>query len=182
MINEIIHISKMINQCKKCMIGSSRTKACPGNISNIKGNKVDMMLIGEAPGEQEDLSGKVFVGRAGKLLRNAIKEVGLDGFFITNVVKCRPDNNRNPTKEEIANCLPFLFDQIDAINPKVIICIGNVAHEAVYEAFRGTDFFKKRVKLYHIWHPAYILRKMSLYNEWIENIRRIKHDKEKGNG
>jgi len=85
------------------------------------------MFIGEVPGADENLSGKPFVGKAGKLLRSLFKEVGFNNFYLTNVVKCRPPNNRNSKREEFLACADFLRDQIKNVKPKLIVLVGAVA-------------------------------------------------------
>lgn len=167
-LDELRSISAKIHKCDKCHIGKLRRNACPGN---IKGNEPNLMIIGEAPGQEEDRIGKVFVGRAGKLLRKAIAEIGLDNFFITNIIKCRPPSNRDPSNEEIQNCLPYLFEQIDVIGPRVIICLGKVAYENLYDHLKVMP-----IKVFNLWHPAYVLRKMSIYPTWILQFKKIKEE------
>ncbi len=115
-------IAKEIKKCKKCPLHLSRTNAVPG-----EGNpRAEVMFIGEAPGRNEDLQGRPFVGAAGKLLTDLLESIGLtrSRVFITNVVKCRPPRNRDPRPEEIETCFPYLERQVKLIDPKVIVALG----------------------------------------------------------
>ncbi len=115
-------IAKEIKACKKCPLHLSRTNAVPG-----EGNpKAEVMFIGEAPGRNEDLQGRPFVGAAGKLLTDLLESIGLtrSEVFITNVVKCRPPRNRDPRPEEIETCFPYLERQVELIDPKIIVALG----------------------------------------------------------
>ena len=98
----------------------------------------DLMFVGEAPGGDEDVQGIPFVGRAGQLLTKIIEAIGLrrDEVYIANVIKCRPPGNRNPEPDEVATCEPFLFRQIDAIAPKVIVALGNFAAKTLLQDHR----------------------------------------------
>jgi len=115
-------IAKEIKDCRKCPLHLSRTNAVPG-----EGNpKAEVMFIGEAPGRNEDLQGRPFVGAAGKLLTDLLESIGLtrSEVFITNVVKCRPPHNRDPRPEEIETCFPYLERQVELIDPKIIVALG----------------------------------------------------------
>ncbi|MCC6030592.1 MAG: uracil-DNA glycosylase [Desulfurococcales archaeon] len=119
-----------IKKCRRCPLHQNRTNAVPGEGSVNS----DIMIIGEAPGANEDLSGRPFVGAAGTLLRKILREIGFDEekIYITNVVKCRPPGNRKPNKDEIDACSPYLRRQIIYIKPKIIIALGNVAGEWIF--------------------------------------------------
>jgi DNA polymerase len=119
-----------IKKCRRCPLHQYRTNAVPGEGSV----NADIMIIGEAPGANEDLSGRPFVGAAGTLLRKILREIGFDEekIYITNVVKCRPPGNRKPNKDEIDACSPYLRRQIIYIKPKIIIALGNVAGEWIF--------------------------------------------------
>ncbi len=115
-------IEEEIRRCKRCPLHLNRTNAVPG-----EGNpKARIVFIGEAPGRNEDLQGRPFVGAAGKLLTELLERIGLtrEDVFITNVVKCRPPNNRDPKPEEISACLPFLERQLRIIDPDIIVALG----------------------------------------------------------
>jgi DNA polymerase len=126
-------IAEEIRQCTKCPLHESRTNAVPGE----GGFKKGLLFIGEAPGRNEDLQGRPFVGRAGQLLNELLDSIGLsrDDIFITNIVKCRPPNNRDPTPEEVKACTPYLERQIQALGPKIIVTLGRHAWKWVCEHF-----------------------------------------------
>ncbi len=115
-------IAEEIRACRRCPLHRSRTRAVPG-----EGNpKARIVFVGEAPGRNEDLQGRPFVGAAGRLLTELLLSIGLrrEDVFITNVVKCRPPGNRDPRPEEIEACLPFLERQLQLIDPDVIVALG----------------------------------------------------------
>lgn len=127
MINKLEKLKIKCNECKSCELHKTRN-----NIVFADGNPqtASIVLIGEAPGENEDLQGLPFVGRAGKLLNDYLQEAGLSrekDLYIINIVKCRPPNNRVPTKREKSTCKPFLEEQISTINPKLILLCGSTA-------------------------------------------------------
>ena len=126
-------ISIEVQTCKRCPLWETRKKSVPG-----AGNpEADILFVGEAPGRNEDMQGVPFVGRAGDILNHLLVSVGLDRdkIFITNVVKCRPPQNRNPAPGEIRACSPYLDRQIDAINPEIIATLGNFATSYVMQKF-----------------------------------------------
>ncbi|MBU3918108.1 uracil-DNA glycosylase, partial [bacterium] len=113
-----------LRNCERCQLCSGRRTIVFG-----QGNlNADIVFVGEAPGEEEDKKGLAFVGKAGKLLSQIIHSIGLNrkDVYICNVIKCRPPGNRNPTADEIANCSPFLFKQIEILKPKLIVTMGNI--------------------------------------------------------
>jgi len=126
----------------------------------------DLMFVGEAPGENEDLQGKPFVGAAGQLLTKMIQAMGYkrEQVYIANVVKCRPPGNRNPTPEEVAGCLPFLEKQIQIIQPRAIVALGTFAAQALLQTderisrLRGRLIDSRGTKILATFHPAYLLR------------------------
>jgi len=126
-------ISEQITNCSKCDLNKTRNNAVPGSGSI----DTDILFIGEAPGRNEDLKGKPFVGRAGKILDDLIESIGLkrEDIFITNIIKCRPPNNRNPQKNEIKTCTPYLEKQIEIINPKIICPLGSFASSYILEKY-----------------------------------------------
>jgi len=151
-----------IQDCVKCPLGHTRTKFVFGD-----GNaKAKIVLIGEAPGEQEDLKGIPFIGRAGQLLERLLGEVGLKrtDVFICNTLKCRPPQNRAPLPTEIAECEPYLFQQLAIIRPKVVVCLGAPAAQTILRTkasigtLRGklTDWLG--MKVIPTYHPAFLLR------------------------
>ena len=124
-------IAEQVKTCKKCDLCQTRTNAVPG-----KGNKnAEIILIGEAPGRNEDKNGEPFVGSAGKRLNEILLDAGIhrDDVYITNIVKCRPPNNRAPTKNEEKACLDYINEEISIINPKVVCVMGNTAFNTLLE-------------------------------------------------
>ncbi len=146
--------------CTKCNLSKSRTNAVPG-----KGNyNAEIMFRGEAPGRNEDLKGEPFVGTAGKILSEALEYAGLsrDDVFITNVVKCRPPNNRVPLEEERNSCQQYLIGELDIIKPKIICILGNTAYGSILGGDSITKnrgkIIKKNDQLYFLTiHPAAII-------------------------
>ncbi len=126
---ELSRIAEGIAGCRRCPLHRHRTRAVPGEGTGSSG----IVLIGEAPGREEDATGRPFVGRAGRTLRRAIAEVGLDegSLFITNAVKCRPPGNRRPTRGEIEACRPWLEAQLRALRPRAVVVLGGTALEAL---------------------------------------------------
>lgn len=148
--------------CKLCKLYKTRKKVVYG-----EGNSdAELMFIGEGPGENEDKTGRPFVGRAGQLLDKIIKAMRLERseVYIANIVKCRPPNNRNPEADEIQTCRPFLDRQIDIIKPKVIITLGAPASRTILNTtetigrLRGKFFKYKNIPVLPTYHPSYLLR------------------------
>ncbi len=165
-------IKKECLNCHKCELGKTRTNVVfsDGNPETAKA-----VLIGEAPGENEDLTGTPFVGRAGKLLNEFLEKAGISrekDLYIINTVKCRPPKNRVPEKEEKKQCENYLLEQIDTINPKVIIFCGATAlksfsdNKTPISKIRGQimdiEVKGKKYKGIPIFHPSFLLRKHSL--------------------
>lgn len=130
-------ITKKIQKCKECDLYKTRRNPVVGEGSlNAK-----IMFIGEAPGFNEDKQGRPFVGQAGKILDKLLESINLkrEKVYITNILKCRPPNNRNPTQEEIKSCTPYLNKQIEIIKPKIICCLGNFATDFIMKKFNLKD-------------------------------------------
>jgi DNA polymerase len=166
-----------IGDCTRCKLHHGRTKLVFGD-----GNpKADLVFVGEGPGRDEDLQGLPFVGRAGKLLNQMIEAMGLQRkhVYICNVVKCRPPENRAPEKDEIETCSPFLLRQLDAIAPKVIVCLGSVAAQTLLQTNRGISHFRgewqefRGTKLMATYHPAYLLRNPSAKGEVWKDLQKV---------
>jgi DNA polymerase len=159
-----------------CNLGRSQTVFGVGN------PKARLMFVGEAPGEDEDKKGEPFVGRAGQLLTKIIEAIGLtrDQVYIANVIKCRPPGNRNPEPDEVATCEPFLFRQIDAIQPKVIVPLGKFAAQCLLKTtepitrIRGREYRYRDAILIPTYHPAYLLRNPSSKREVWEDMKRVR--------
>jgi uracil-DNA glycosylase family 4 len=158
-----IEIKQAVPACTACGLHKSRTQTVFG----VGDENADWMLIGEAPGAEEDRLGDPFVGQAGKLLDNMLAAIGLnrgDNVYIANVLKCRPPGNRNPEPAEVEKCTPFLKRQIALIQPKLIIAMGRfaaqtlLASDASIASMRGRVFRYEGVPLIVTYHPAYLLR------------------------
>ena len=158
----LIELDKLICECQKCPLGRTRNKFVFG----VGNSNADVMLIGEAPGADEDVQGEPFVGRAGKLLNDILKAINFEReeVYIANIIKCRPPGNRNPLPEEMEKCIHYLYKQIDLIKPKVILCLGLVAASALLKTkqslgkLRGSVFEFENIKVMVTYHPAALLR------------------------
>jgi len=158
-----IPLKAAVSGCVKCGLHKTRTQTVFG----VGDENADWMLIGEAPGAEEDRLGDPFVGQAGKLLDNMLAAVGLSrrtNVYIANVLKCRPPGNRNPAPEEVAQCSPHLLQQIELIKPKLILAMGRFAAQTLLEtsasiaSLRGRLHRYAGVPLIVTYHPAYLLR------------------------
>jgi DNA polymerase len=160
---DLAELDREIGQCRRCRLHESKTHYVPGEGSN----RPDIMFIGEGPGETEDQFGRPFIGKAGQLLDKIIQKMGLErgDVFISNVVKCRPPNNREPLKDEVETCLPFLSRQIDILQPKVIVCLGKVALNNLLGTNHSMGRIHGQILRFHeiplvpTYHPSYILHK-----------------------
>jgi uracil-DNA glycosylase len=156
-------IREDLGDCTRCRLSKQGRKQIVFGVGNPK---ADLMFIGEAPGADEDQQGEPFVGRAGQLLNNMIKAMGLrrEDVYIANIIKCRPPGNRTPERDECETCSPFLMRQIAAIKPKAIVALGAVAAKtllainAPMSEFRGRWFDFRGTKLAVTYHPAFLLR------------------------
>ena len=166
-----------IGDCTRCKLHRGRTKLVFGD-----GNpKAELVFVGEGPGRDEDAQGLPFVGRAGKLLTQMIEAMGLQrkDVYICNVVKCRPPENRTPEKDEVETCSPFLLRQLDAIAPKVIVCLGSVAAQTLLQTNRGISHFRgewldfRGRKLLATYHPAYLLRNPGAKGEVWKDLQKV---------
>ena len=163
--------------CTRCKLHRRRTNIVFG----VGNPHAELVFVGEGPGHDEDVQGIPFVGRAGQLLTQMINAMGLsrDDVYIANVVKCRPPENRTPEKDEIATCLPFLLRQLTNINPKVIVCLGSVAAQALLNTnksishFRGQWFDFRGAKMMATYHPAYLLRNPPAKPEVWADLRKV---------
>jgi uracil-DNA glycosylase len=170
-------IRDFIGDCTRCKLSKGRTKIVFGT-----GNpNAELMFVGEGPGRDEDLSGEPFVGRAGKLLTDMIKAMGLqrEDVYIANIVKCRPPENRQPEHDEVEACSPFLMRQIDVIKPKVICTLGNTPTQTLLQTtqgiskFRGEWFEFRNTKLLPTYHPAYLLRNPAAKTEVWKDLQKV---------
>jgi len=148
--------------CVACDLSRTRTHVVFG----IGNQQADLLIVGEAPGANEDKQGEPFVGRAGQLLNNMLHAIGLQrqDIYIANILKCRPPNNRNPKLEEVALCTPFLERQINLLQPKIILALGKIAAHFLLRSteslgrMRGREFQYHDTPLLVSYHPAYLLR------------------------
>ncbi len=167
-VDELKRLEEEVKKCCKCRLCKTRTNVVFGEGDP----ETNLMFVGEAPGEQEDLQGRPFVGRAGQLLTRFLNLYGIsrDRVYITNVVKCRPPNNRNPAPDEIEACWPYLEKQIELIAPNVILCLGafaartilNLPEKAAISKIRGKEqkirVGEREISVIPTFHPAYLLR------------------------
>ena len=165
--------------CERCKLHTLGRRQVVFGVGNPG---ADLMFVGEAPGADEDIQGEPFVGKAGQLLTKIIEAIGLtrDQVYIANVIKCRPPGNRNPEPDEVAQCEPFLFTQIDAIRPKVIVALGKFAAQCLLRSetpitrLRGREFIYRGAVLIPTFHPAYLLRNPSSKREVWEDMKRVR--------
>ncbi len=155
-------LDRKILACTLCPLSRNRTHAVPG-----EGNtRTELMFVGEGPGADEDIQGRPFVGRAGQLLTRIIAAMGFEreDVFITNIVKCRPPENRTPARGEIEACRPYLIFQIEAISPKVIVSLGKVATDFFHRSSTGMTRLRGhfveygKILVMPTFHPSYIIR------------------------
>jgi DNA polymerase len=171
-----VEIGPDCRRCKLCTLGRTQVVFGVGN------PRADLMFVGEAPGADEDIKGEPFVGRAGQLLTKIIEAIDLrrDDVYIANVIKCRPPQNRNPEPDEVAECEPFLFRQIDSIRPRVIVALGKFAAQSLLKTsdpitrIRGREFAYRDAILIPTYHPAYLLRNPPAKREVWEDMKRVK--------
>jgi len=178
-------IEEEIRRCRKCRLWKEKTNYVPG-----EGNEnAKIVFIGEAPGKEEDKQGRPFVGRAGRYLTSVMEKYGLkrDEVYITNVLKCRPPNNRDPMEDEISACKQYLVRQLEAIKPSVIVCLGRFSSEVIFDMFgirfggisrvRGNVFEVERwgrgVKIISTYHPAAVLYRPNLANAFESDMKRV---------
>lgn len=175
-----------VGECVRCPLHASRT-----HIVHSEGNrKARLMFIGEAPGADEDMQARPFVGRAGQLLNKIIEAIGLkrDDVMIGNVNRCRPPQNRTPTPAEAATCKPFLLREIAIIRPDVIVVLGNTAMKNLLDTKEGITKLRGKfqdyqgIKVMPTFHPAYLLRDPSKKREAWEDMKTVRDylDKQKG--
>ena len=168
-----------IGECTRCKLATLGRKQIVFGVGNPN---ADLMFVGEAPGADEDIQGEPFVGRAGQLLTKIIEAIELkrEDVYIANVIKCRPPQNRNPEPDEVEQCEPFLFRQIDIIKPKVIVALGKFAAQCLLRTtdpitrIRGREFTYRDAILMPTYHPAYLLRTPSAKREVWEDMKRVR--------
>jgi DNA polymerase len=169
-----------LGDCTRCKLHGLGRKQI---VFGVGSPDARLMFVGEAPGADEDIQGEPFVGRAGQLLTKIIQSIGLQrsDVYIANVIKCRPPSNRNPEPDEVASCQPFLFRQIDAIRPKVLVALGTFAAHALL----GTDApisrlrgrvhdFRGGIQLIPTFHPAFLLRSPDRKRDVWEDMKKVR--------
>jgi DNA polymerase len=171
-------IHKEIGECTRCPLHRERT-----TVVHTEGNrKARLMFVGEAPGADEDIQARPFVGRAGQLLTKIIEAIGLkrEEVLIGNINRCRPPGNRPPTPEEVSMCKPFLLREIAIVQPEVIVVLGNTAmrnlldtREAISK-LRGRFHDYKGIRVMPTYHPAYLLRDPSKKRETWEDLKKVR--------
>lgn len=167
-----------MKECHKCPLGSLRTNLVFG----VGNPNAKMVLIGEAPGRDEDLQGEPFVGRAGQLLNRMLNAISLkrEDVYIANILKCRPPANREPLESEVELCLPYLIEQLNIIKPKIILALGRVAVNSLFKAkmdiknLRGKIFNFKGIKMVVTYHPAFLLRNPNMKRPAWEDLQMVK--------
>lgn len=164
-------LREAVSQCRACGLCESRTQTVFG----VGHERAHWMVVGEAPGEQEDLLGEPFVGTAGRLLDNMLRAIALtrgeappeQSVYIANTLKCRPPRNRNPAPEELERCEPFLLRQIELVQPRIILAMGRFAVQSLLRSNEPIGRLRGRVHQYHgvplivTYHPAYLLRNLT---------------------
>jgi uracil-DNA glycosylase len=171
-------LKKVAKECRKCSLAETRKNVVFGEGSA----KARLLFIGEAPGEEEDIQGRPFVGRAGKLLDQMIDKIGLrrNEVYICNVLKCRPPNNRDPEPNEVETCKGYLFSQIEIISPKIICTLGRHAYNTLLGVdesitrIRGNLTTFKGTKLLPTYHPSFLLRNQNRMSEAWEDMETLK--------
>jgi uracil-DNA glycosylase family 4 len=171
-------LQKVIKGCMKCGLAKTRKNVVPGEGDP----NARLVFVGEAPGEDEDIQGRPFVGRAGKLLDQLIERVGLrrDEVYICNVLKCRPPNNRDPEPDEIAACKGYLTAQLNLIKPKIICTLGRHAYNTLFGVDEKITRIRGKLTTYHgtmllpTFHPSYLLRNQTKINEAWEDMEQLK--------
>jgi uracil-DNA glycosylase len=171
-------IREDLGDCTRCRLHQQGRKQIVFGVGNPR---ADLMFIGEAPGADEDQQGEPFVGRAGQLLNNMIKAMGVqrEQVYIANIIKCRPPGNRTPERDECETCSPFLMRQIAVVHPKVIVALGAVAAKtllavnAPMSELRGRWFDFRGTKLAVTYHPAFLLRDPRQKGEAWKDLQRV---------
>jgi len=178
MNTDMQHLYEQCADCRRCRLCETRHNVVFG----VGNEQTKVMFVGEGPGENEDLQGEPFVGRAGKLLDRMLEAVGLsrESIYIANIVKCRPPQNRDPLPEEEDACIGWLNEQIRLINPAVIVCLGRIAAARLIKADiriskeHGLWFEKDGRRMMAMLHPAAILRNPNLKPEAFDDFCRLR--------
>lgn len=163
--SEFDEFRSQVLSCTKCEELAARRKTVVFGVGSLS---APLAFVGEAPGEDEDLQGEPFVGRAGQLLTKTLRKLGVprDRVYIANILKCRPPGNRTPKFEEMSACIPYLFRQLQFIRPKIVCAMGNIAAQTLLNTKTGITQLRGKyheingLRIFPTFHPAYILRNM----------------------
>ncbi|MBR6644932.1 MAG: uracil-DNA glycosylase [Clostridia bacterium] len=169
---------KKCNECRACSLHKTKTNTVFG----VGRSDADIMFVGEAPGENEDLTGEPFVGRAGKLFDKYLDAVGIkrENIYIANILKCRPPKNRDPQKDEEEACMGFLREQVRIINPSLIVCLGRISAMRLIKpdfkitAEHGVFFEKGKFMMTAVYHPSALLRDPHKKDDMLKDMEKIK--------
>jgi DNA polymerase len=180
-------LNGMINTCKKCGLGHTRKNFVFG----VGNPHADVVVVGEAPGADEDEKGEPFVGRAGQLLTKILEAVQFkrEEVFICNILKCRPPNNRDPQAEEVESCEPYLWKQLEIIKPKLILCAGRIAGQSLLKTNASLGQLREKMHDYRgiplmvTYHPAALLRNPNWKRPCWEDVQKFRklYEKMKAN-
>ncbi|MBA3499839.1 MAG: uracil-DNA glycosylase [Myxococcota bacterium] len=173
----LAQVREELGECTRCKLHATRKNIVFG----VGAEDTPLMFIGEAPGEQEDLRGEPFVGRAGELLDKMIEAMGWsrESVYIANILKSRPPGNRNPQPDEVAACTPFLEAQVRAIAPRIIVTLGRPAanhilgNDAPISALRGKFHERNGIQVMPTFHPAYLLREPDKKKETWSDLKLV---------
>ncbi len=174
----VADLNAQICNCLKCALGHTRTKFVFG----VGNPNAKLMLVGEAPGRDEDLQGEPFVGRAGQLLNKILEAINFtrEEVFICNILKCRPPGNRDPLPEEVDQCEPYLAKQIDLVQPKIILALGRIAANTLLRTGLTMRDLRAREHTYHgtplmaTYHPAALLRNPGWKRDTWEDVKKLR--------
>jgi DNA polymerase len=180
----LAELEAVVSGCRRCELHGARTRTVFGTGDT----RARCMIIGEAPGAEEDVRGEPFVGRAGQLLNAMLRAIGMsrDAVYIANIIKCRPPKNRDPRPEEMAACSPYLDRQISLVKPRVILAVGRIAAQHLVGSttaigrMRGQRYFYEkcddgaRIPIVVTYHPAYLLRSPLEKRKSWEDLRRVR--------
>jgi len=185
--SSLAELNSMICDCQKCSLGATRTKFVFG----VGSPKAEIVLIGEAPGADEDAKGEPFVGRAGQLLNKILEAIHFkrEEVYICNILKCRPPGNRDPLPEEVQQCEPYLWKQLEVIKPKIILCLGRISAQVLLKTADSLTKLRENVHDYRgipllvTYHPAALLRNPNWKRPTWEDVQKLRkmYDEMKNN-
>ena len=174
-------LARIEARAKSCVLCKELSRCRHSVVFGVGNPRAELMFIGEAPGADEDAQGEPFVGRAGQLLTKIIQAMGCrrEDVYISNVLKCRPPQNRTPFPDEVTNCLPYLLSQIELIQPKVIVALGATAVRSLLDVqigitkMRGRWYTFRDIPIMPTFHPAYLLRNPAAKREVWEDMKAV---------